>query len=102
MLRVKPGVFLTGLRPEIVLAIHTAEGVWSKYGADELVVTSVLDGTHKRKSEHRVGSAVDLRIHNLPGEVWRSVAEELQERLTQELYDIILERDHIHVEYDPV
>lgn len=70
-----------------------------------VVITSARDGTHSRASLHYVGLAVDVRSTGdrigAPKDespaVWAA-------RLRQYLgsaYDVIVEADHIHVEYDP-
>lgn len=106
MIRIKPGVRIGGLRPEIMLAISTAESVWIKHGAPELVITSAADGKHKRGSEHYAFLAVDFRTHNLgTPDIRKAACLELKERLGPD-YDVIFEnentpQEHAHVEYDP-
>lgn len=106
MIRIKPGVRIGGLRPEVLLAVSIAESVWMKHGADELVITSAADGKHMRGSEHYAFLAVDFRTHNLGVPMIReSVCNELRERLGPD-YDVILEsagapEEHCHCEFDP-
>lgn len=105
MIRLKEGVRVHGIRPEMILAIAVARDVWLRHSADELVVTSVIDGPHKRASFHYSGNAVDFRVHNLPA-VYRAAAViELRERLGPD-YDVIHEaigqpNEHVHVEHEP-
>ena len=105
-MQIKDGVTMAVLRPQIVLALLVAERVYDEYHA-ELVVTSLCDGKHKVGSLHYKGDAADLRIWNLPG--WQSeeepgvapvVAAKLQSKLGDN-YDVVLEKDHIHMEFDP-
>lgn len=104
MISLKSSTRLLGLRMEMLLAVVVAEGVWMKHGADELVVTSCIDGTHSVGSRHYSGLAVDLRTFNLPGSYRGKAAEdasrELRERLGQD-YDVVLEKTHVHVEFHP-
>jgi hypothetical protein len=104
-MRIKPGVKLSGIRPEILVAIQVADELWREYCPDGVTITSVMDGhDHKPKSLHRKGLAVDLRIvMDIHPDDWRQVAKRLQERLGEE-YDVVLETNppHIHVEHDPV
>lgn len=106
MIRLKTGVRIGGLRPEVLLAISVAEAVWAKHGAAELVITSALDGKHMRGSEHYAGMAVDLRTHNLgTPDVRKAACDELRERLGLD-YDVVLEglntaSEHLHCEFDP-
>lgn len=83
-------------------AAIVAEAVYKQYGV-ELVITSANDGVHgggdKKKTLHDDGLAIDLRTSNLGGRE-SAVAAELARQLGPE-YDVVLEKDHIHVEYDP-
>lgn len=105
MITLKEGVRPIGIRPEVVLAVVVAETVWASFGA-HLVITSINDGQHMRKSEHSTGLAFDARTHNLQPEHRAKAAAMLQEALGPD-YDVIHEsvgaaNEHIHVEYDPV
>lgn len=98
MLLLKPGVRVAGLRPEILLAVVAAERVCAEMGVD-CVVTACVDGVHKAGSLHYRGLAVDLRIRDFrPGDADKAIT-----RIKQCLgadYDVVLENDHIHVEFD--
>lgn len=98
----KQGVRVLGIRPEVVLALIVADGVWSRSGVD-LVVTSAIDGTHTRASKHYTGCAVDLRTHGMADP--EKGTTELRDALGAD-YDVILEgkgtpNEHCHVEFDP-
>jgi hypothetical protein len=94
---IKPGVRIRGLSPPALLAINIAAEVY-RHVNEDFVITSVTDGDHKSGSLHHVGDAFDLR---LPGNYSKAyIANEIQSRLGSS-YDVVLERDHIHVEYDP-
>ena len=92
----KPGVRVLGIRPEMVLALRIVEAVYQAHGAP-FVITSVMEGTHKRASLHYLGCAADLR---LPPQDAASIVAEAKAALGED-YDVILEGDHIHLEYDP-
>ncbi len=67
-------------------------------------VTSANDGDHIEGSLHLDNRAFDIRIKNIIGDVQkeaRAWAERMQVALGDN-YDVLLEDDHIHVEYDPV
>ncbi len=99
MIRIKPGVRIEGIRPEIIMAINVAEALYIKHNT-ELVITSVVDRPHSSGSLHYVGQAVDLRISDLPrGEVG-AIAAELRIALGRQ-FDVVVESDHIHVEFQP-
>jgi len=100
MLKLKHSVIPQGVRPEILLAVMVADSVYHAFG-HECVVTSLLDGTHSRTSLHYTGCAVDLRTRNVPSvEQQQKITEALRKALTAD-YDVVLESDHIHIEYQP-
>lgn len=63
----------------------------------ELVLTSTTGGEHMGGSKHYVGNAVDITGRGACRKVW---AEKIAALLGQD-YDVVFERDHIHIEYDP-
>ena len=66
-------------------------------------VTSANDGEHMNESRHFQNRAFDIRIKNIIGGVQHE-ARQWAERIQVELgddYDVLLEKNHIHVEYDP-
>lgn len=92
---IKSGVDVSGVRPEIVLAIVIARSLFYS-----VRVTSVGDVHTGRVSGslHNVGLAVDL----VPGE--HLLLERAGQRLASALgpqYDVVVESDHIHVEFQP-
>jgi hypothetical protein len=72
----------------------------------DMLITSALDGVHKRNSAHYAGLAVDLRTKNFPGKVEKfEFVDRVKARLGDR-YDVILEdldgpNEHLHVELDP-
>lgn len=91
---------LSGMSPQILLALMVAENVYASYGT-EVVITSVNDANHSSTSLHYSGNAVDIRVWNLPEEVAPSVvADEIKAALNQH-FDVLFEGDHIHIEYQP-
>lgn len=89
---IKPGVQLRTMSSQILLAIIEADRLLG----GSLVVTSVSDGKHSAGSLHYVGLAADLRLPaDPPGFVGR-----LRAALGDE-YDVVLEGDHIHIEFQP-
>lgn len=102
-MRLKEGVSLLGLRTETLLGMQVADSVYLDMTGQEMVVTSVSDGKHKRQSAHKTGRAFDCRTkgHPSPG----IIRTEIAERLGKE-FDVILEavnepNEHIHCEWDP-
>jgi len=100
-MRLKAGVDLRGVQPEILIAIVVADGVYSEAGHDA-VITAVRDGKHKDGSLHYRGQAFDLRT------VAAGMSPEKSERIASKLraalgpqFEVVVETDHIHVEFDP-
>ena len=63
------------------------------------VITSGNDGQHMANSLHYIGLAIDMRTNQMTTEQQTSCVSYLRERLDY-CFDIILEVDHIHIEYD--
>lgn len=98
----KEGVSTRGIRPELVIAILAAKDVYDKYGVP-FIITSLTDGVHSPRSLHYAGCAVDLRTRDIRGDhAKRNVCEDIKIALGGSLdYDVVLEKDHIHLEYQP-
>ena len=88
------------MRAEIILALTIAADVYRKTAGVELVVTEITGGTHGTASLHYVGCAADLRTRDIPEDLLPDVVLELSENLGEN-YDVILETDHIHIEFQP-
>ncbi len=95
----KKGVKVQGIRPELLIAIMVADGVYTSIG-QELVITSLVDGTHSQTSLHYTGCGVDFRTRYFTKEEAEKARNDIAGRLTSD-YDVILEEDHIHCEYQP-
>ncbi len=96
-MKFKVGVSIAGVRPEISIALQVVEPILEKYG-QEAVITSCMDGKHKRASAHYTGRAVDLRIWDITDK--RKCVLDMQDALGKD-FDVIMESDHIHLEFDP-
>lgn len=96
-MRIKPGVKMQGVSPELVLGLTVAESIYRERSYD-LTVTSLLDGEHSKNSLHYSGNAADLRIWQVSNPA--ALAQELQDALGDD-WDVVAERTHIHVEYQP-
>jgi hypothetical protein len=66
----------------------------------EGTLTSGIEGAHSPSSLHYRGLAWDFRLPTLSSHNDK-VIQALRTELTATYYDILLERDHIHIEYDP-
>lgn len=99
MIKLEPNVQTFGMRTELLLAIVIAERIWSGYGVD-LVLTSMCDGKHSETSLHNAGAAVDMRSRDLASDAKVEAVKQLKAALGRD-YDVILEVDHVHVEFQP-
>jgi len=98
-LKLKANVELTRFDIRILLAIQLVYSVYSRYGYD-CIITSISDGIHSAGSLHYEGLAADFRIRHLPSRaIAEIIFEDIRNHLTDD-YDVVLESDHIHVEYD--
>ena len=71
--------------------------IWN--GTDyEVTVTSGKDGIHSKNSLHYVGRAIDIRTRDMKLPAY--TARKLKIALGNN-FDVILESDHIHIEFDP-
>ncbi|MFA7288303.1 MAG: hypothetical protein WC055_05425 [Melioribacteraceae bacterium] len=91
---------LNGIRAEILVGLIVAEGVYEDFGYG-MVVTSVTDSKHSAGSLHYAGCAIDLRTRDIKDKAMIiKITETIRKRLTKD-YDVVLEKDHIHIEYQP-
>ena len=93
---VKAGVDISRLRPKIRKRLPgIAAIVWSE-DSEEMVVTSTYEGSHSEGSLHYANLAIDIRRKDLTAKAYNKIKHWLGED-----YDVVLEADHIHIEYDP-
>ncbi len=102
-MRIKAGVSLAGLKIEMRDVLKAADLVWTHLGRKEgVTVTSGLNGLHSAGSYHYYGYALDFRTYYFGGvtkmDAWRRLKNRLK-RISP-CYDVAIEKDHIHVEYD--
>lgn len=96
-MKIKKGVRLAGIRPEIAIALQVVAPILLAHG-QECVITSAMEGKYKRASAHYSGRAVDLRIWALTSP--QECVQKLSEALGDD-FDVLLEGNHIHMEFDP-
>ena len=77
-------------------ALNPVEKVFQEYG-EEAVITSTNGGVHSPSSLHYVNDAFDVRKAFVKN---KDIVICLKARLGNE-YDIVLESNHIHIEFDP-
>ena len=85
-----------GITVELVFALTVVAMLYREHG-ERMVVTHLTDGKHMVGSLHYTGNAGDIR---LPKRHPTMIAQELGKRLGKD-YDVVLSKDHIHIEYQP-
>ncbi len=98
-MRLKSSVKVKDLQPQILLAVMVANDVYRQHGK-ELVITSCNDSRHGENSIHYKGNAVDIRTRYFEHQEKLEVCREIQKRLIAD-FDVVVESNHIHIEYDP-
>lgn len=88
--------------PEIRKMLDVARETAPDLHDQTVWVTSANDSGHMRGSKHYTNEAFDIRTRNVNGGHAECVAwrDSMKEGLGAD-YDVILEKDHIHVEFDP-
>lgn len=98
--KVKDGVNLSNIHEKMWSAVDKIAKVYSNHGV-ECVITSGRDGTHSAHSLHYAGKALDIRTNNIGSSAdMAKIFQETKSSLGEE-FDVVLEKDHLHVEYDP-
>jgi len=102
--KLKPGVRLKGLTPQMVLAAMVVEEVLAELGAP-CVITSANDSKHSAASWHYKGQALDFRtkFDQLNG-MENALRDAVKAALGDD-FDVVMEAvgtdsEHLHVEYD--
>ncbi len=105
-MKLKPGVRIHGIKPEMTIVMLAAERIWSKYpkkpdpDGPECTITSGIEGGHSRTSDHYKGYALDFRTRYFAEEYKKQVRDDMKEALGDDFY-IILHKSHLHASYRP-
>lgn len=97
-MKIKTGAVIVG-NSIIDKMLDIGQRVYENHGK-ELVVTSGIDGTHGPGSMHPFAKALDFRTNFFAYREIGVVAKDLQNKLGPD-YDVVVEKDHLHIEYDP-
>lgn len=95
----KSGVMINGIRPHLLHIMEVASTIYYQMGY-YMTVTSVMDGKHKLGSLHYQGLAFDTRTYDVNIEHREPLYLKLKNTLEPMGCDVILETDHIHIEFD--
>jgi hypothetical protein len=99
MLKLKGShVSLKDLAPQMCFAIMVVQSALAEYQKDA-VITSGNDSHHMDGSLHYRGLALDFRTSHLSEGQITIISAKIKDALPG--YDVVLESDHLHIEYDP-
>ena len=102
----KDGVRINGAHfdPEMVKILDVAKATAPPTTDGAVWITSANDSKHKSGSLHYKNRAFDIRTRNVVNGVLGPEAVAWRQRMADQLgpdYDVLMEGDHIHAEYDP-
>lgn len=104
-MRCKDGVILDDLCREMDAVHSKVDAAFASHGcAEHAVCTCTTGGRHKAGSKHYINQAADYRRPDWPNFRDQALAESVRDSIHDYLgrkYDVVLEKDHIHIEYDP-
>ena len=95
----KLGVDISRLHDAIRKKLNIIEHVFQRNN-HEPVITSTYCDNHSPSSLHYQNKAIDLRSKGIMSHTQKAIMEELKMHLGDD-YDVILEGNHYHIEYDP-
>lgn len=99
---VKHSVKIDGFKPQMMFACGMVELAYRHIAGVTAVLTSALDSHDDRPASlHLKGLAADFRTRTITLEQARAIETLLKVMLGPLGYDVQLEDDHLHVEYDP-
>jgi hypothetical protein len=98
---IKKGVKIDLLSPRMALAFGIITHIYCKFNEPECRITSGNDGSgvHMVGSKHFIGEALDIGLPK-DGRNWSIICATIKASLGEN-FDVIHERTHYHVEYDP-
>jgi len=100
MIKIKSGVSLKLMTPQMAIAALVVAQVYDALQINECVITSGSDGKHSKNSLHYKGLALDFRTRDIKTVIYRKlIAQEIRDALGSD-FDVVVESDHIHVEFD--
>ena len=98
-LSLKPGVLFEDIHSRIIETLPLIDRIYLSFGFNG-VITSARDGKHMANSLHYVGKAIDLRTNFFSPLQRPEFHFELLSALGSD-YDVVLEKTHVHLEFDP-
>lgn len=96
---VKDSVKFKRITREVLQILKFALSVWSIYDKTPTITSAHDSHDNRPKSLHNKDLALDFRIRDLTKTEIRNIIKDLRSFLSDK-YDIVLESDHIHIEWD--
>ena len=93
-------VDLDGVSDEMWSAALKVDRLTKNLFGREAIITSALDGVHGEGSLHYSGNAMDFRTRDFTAYLKGLYRKETANALGPD-FDVVLERTHLHIEYDP-
>lgn len=87
------------MHPNLMDSISKVRFLYEAMG-QPMTITSARDERHSAKSLHWKGMAIDTRTRDLTAAQQTQLRKSIAEELGAD-FDVVLESDHIHIEYDP-
>ena len=98
---VKRGVEFKYFTPPVIDMIAAISYIYDDEFPDRNpVITSAFDGKHMATSYHYKGLALDFRTRNLSHSEQQKLVLLMRQNLGNDV-EVVLERHHVHVEFDP-
>lgn len=109
ILSIKDGVKINLLEPELSSQLYRLAHLWCAIfplDRDGLTVTSGYeghpsDGVHRPDSLHYKRRAIDLRTRDVDAARVKEYFCPMAAKLLGSDFDVVLESNHVHIEYDP-
>lgn len=99
-MNIESNVNLIGLHPMMQIANCKMAVIFYQFGIYTPTITSAIDGIHSAGSLHKKGRACDYRVWGLTNEQQVELRLKAEDVLGNS-YDVVLEPNHLHIEYDP-
>jgi hypothetical protein len=93
---IKAGVDISRLERNTRRGLRKVADIFLRYD-QEVIITSAFEGNHGAGSLHYANQAFDVRF---PSDDKENIEASIFEELSND-FDVLMESDHIHIEYDP-
>ena len=97
LLKIKGGAVVSR---QVIIAAAVVNAANSLGLSQDMLVTSGNDSRHMPGSKHYTDEALDFRTKTLTKTQRQALTDTVRRRLGRH-YDVILESDHLHIEWDP-